>query len=88
MKLWAHKIEKIVDILIPYCLIFLIIILIIDLGFDTLSQYHTLVLITDIADYMILLIFALVIYQNVFQIWIWTNFKCCFTMKSSNASMV
>lgn len=58
MKKWIHKIEKIVDTVIPYCLFALLIILILELGFDTFINNKGLIIIIDIVDYIIVLIFV------------------------------
>ena len=57
MKKWMHKIEVIVDKLIPYMLVILLIIIVLDLGFHEIAEhYHSYIL---IADYLVIGIFVL-----------------------------
>ncbi|MBU2561892.1 MAG: hypothetical protein KKD17_06350 [Nanoarchaeota archaeon] len=58
MKRWMHKIEVIVDKAIPPCLILLLIIIVLDLGFpDLVESYHLHYYILA-ADYLIIAIFV------------------------------
>lgn len=59
MKRWLHKLEKIVDIIIPYCLILLIFIIVLELGFHDFIYEHGLLLPIEIADYFVIFIFVL-----------------------------
>lgn len=59
MKRWMHKLELIVDAIIPYCLILLIAILVLELGFHRFVEEQGLVLPIEVADYFIILIFVL-----------------------------
>ncbi|MGV8171168.1 MAG: hypothetical protein ACP5OA_00570 [Candidatus Woesearchaeota archaeon] len=54
-----HKLEFIVDAIIPYCLVLLIIILILELGFHNFVKEHGLLVTINIADYFIIFIFVL-----------------------------
>jgi len=54
-----HILELIVDAIIPYCLVLLIIILILELGFKTFVEGHGLQTIIDISDYFIIAVFIL-----------------------------
>lgn len=50
MKRWMHKIEVVVDKLIPSCLVILLVIIIIELGFEGLVEHyslHTPIMIAD-----------------------------------------
>ena len=56
MKKWMHKIEVFVDKLIPYMLVLLLGIIVIDLGFHEIAEhYHTYIL---LADYLVIGVFV------------------------------
>lgn len=59
MKIWLHKAEKIIDLLIPYCLIILIIILVMEIGFRNFVEEQNLRIPIDVADYFIIFIFII-----------------------------
>lgn len=58
MKRWLHKLENIVDKIIPYCLIVLIVIIVLELGFHSFVVEKNLSLSLDIVDYFIIFIFV------------------------------
>lgn len=56
MKKWMHKIEVLVDKIIPYMLVLLLAIIVIDLGFHEIAEhYHTYIF---IADYLVIGVFV------------------------------
>jgi hypothetical protein len=59
MKRWMHKIEVIVDKAIGPCLILLLAVIIIEIGFSGMTEEYNLQLPIEIADYAIIAIFAL-----------------------------
>ncbi|MGV8141311.1 MAG: hypothetical protein ACP5NW_02630 [Candidatus Woesearchaeota archaeon] len=59
MKRWMHKLELFIDRVIPYCLVLLIIIIVLELGFHKFVEEHGLLLTINILDYLIILIFIL-----------------------------
>ena len=58
MKQWMHKIEVIVDKAIPPCLIVLLVIIVLDLGFPAFVEQHHLHPYILVADYLIISIFV------------------------------
>ena len=58
MKRWLHKIEVIVDKAIPPCLILLLVLIVMELGFPEFVEQHHLHLPIAIADYIIIAIFV------------------------------
>ncbi|MGV8172570.1 MAG: hypothetical protein ACP5OA_07815 [Candidatus Woesearchaeota archaeon] len=54
-----HKLELFVDKVIPYSLVLLIIIIVLELGFHKFVEEHGLLLTINILDYLIILIFIL-----------------------------
>ncbi|MBS3111479.1 hypothetical protein J4435_05280 [Candidatus Woesearchaeota archaeon] len=57
MKLWLHKVEHIVDRLIPFSLILLFLLVVGEIFYyDALQPYY---LITDIVDYAIIILFVI-----------------------------
>ncbi|MBN1543994.1 hypothetical protein JW898_00870 [Candidatus Woesearchaeota archaeon] len=58
MKRWMHKVEVIVDKAIPPCLILLLIIIVMDLGFPDLVEHYHLHYYILTADYIIIAIFV------------------------------
>ncbi len=59
MKRWMHKIEVIVDKIIPPCLILLLIIITLELGFHDLVEQHNLVHWIELVDYFVISVFIL-----------------------------
>lgn len=60
MKLWLHKIEIIVDKIIPVCLIVLLAIIVLELGFKTfVEQNHGIKIVIDVLDFIIVFVFVL-----------------------------
>ncbi|MBW2971767.1 ion transporter [Candidatus Woesearchaeota archaeon] len=59
MKRWMHKIEVIVDKAIPPCLLVLLVIIILDLGFPEMVEHYHLHQYIVVADYIIIGIFVL-----------------------------
>lgn len=59
MKLWLHKIEVIVDKIIPFCLILLAIVIILEFGFHSFVVEHNLLLTLQIIDYFVILVFII-----------------------------
>jgi hypothetical protein len=58
MKKWMHKIEVIVDKLIPFCLVVLLFIIIIELGFEGLIEHYHLHIPIIIADGFVVGVFV------------------------------
>jgi len=54
-----HKLELFIDKIIPYCLILLIFVLVLELGFHHFVVEHGLLLPIEIADYFIILVFVI-----------------------------
>jgi hypothetical protein len=58
MKKWMHKIEVIVDKAIPPCLIVLLVVIVLELGFKDFVEHHHLHPYILTADYIIIAIFV------------------------------
>ena len=59
MKRWMHKIEVWVDKAIPPCLIVLLVVIILELGFDDMVEHYHLHPYILVADYIVIGIFVL-----------------------------
>jgi hypothetical protein len=59
MKRWMHKIEVIVDKAIPPCLILLLMIIVLELGFHDLVEHYHLGHWIEIADYIVIGVFVI-----------------------------
>lgn len=59
MKRWMHKVEVAVDKIIPPCLIVLLVIIVLELGFNDLVEHYQLEIWLQIADYLVIAVFVL-----------------------------
>jgi hypothetical protein len=56
MKRWLHRVEKIIDKIIPYTLVVLLVIIILEIFYhDVAVRYHTII---EVLDFFIIFIFA------------------------------
>ncbi|MFC1741212.1 hypothetical protein ACFL3V_01615 [Nanoarchaeota archaeon] len=62
MKRWMHKVEVVVDKLIPPCLVLLLIIITLELGFHDLVEHYHLGHWLEIADYFVIAVFVVDLY--------------------------
>jgi hypothetical protein len=58
MKRWLHKLEYIVDKIIPYLLVILIFVIVIELGFHSWAEENHLLHPIEIIDYFIIFVFV------------------------------
>jgi len=66
MKPWAHKLEVIVDRVIPYMLVLLLVIIVLEIFFaDLVKPYHYLI---EIADALVILTFAVDLYFKYMRV--------------------
>lgn len=59
MKKWLHKIEVAVDRLIPFMLVLLLAVIVLELGFSRFVDEHRLGIYLEIADYTVIAVFVL-----------------------------
>jgi len=58
MKRWIHKIEKVVDHIIPYMLLLLLVIIILEIFFKEFVEHHHLHPYILVADYIVIAVFV------------------------------